>query len=131
MVNSSIPIASALPKDLINVSFYSINKNDYSCIIILTFFFTDKNASLHHGNCSQRTFTIIQHIIILIQNNIYIYFLFYNIFIMKETPKITLNSSKCTLIIVGYHCFTHTNSRTISRTWMDFKMADTSERRVF
>ena len=26
---------------------------------------------------------------------------------------------------------THTNSWTISRTWMDFKMADTSERRVF
>ena len=25
----------------------------------------------------------------------------------------------------------HTNSRTISRTWMDFKMVDTSERSVF
>ena len=48
-----------------------------------------------------------------------------------------LNYSKCTLRTVGYHymyiyhCFTHTNSRTISRTWMDFKMADTSKRRVF
>ena len=49
-----------------------------------------------------------------------------------------LNYSKCTLRTVGYHqilsiyhCFTKTNSRTISRTLMDFKMADTSERRVF
>ena len=31
----------------------------------------------------------------------------------------------------SYYCSTHTNSRTILRTWMDFKMADTSERRVF
>ena len=29
------------------------------------------------------------------------------------------------------HPHESSNSRTISRTWMDFKMADTSERRVF
>ena len=41
-----------------------------------------------------------------------------------------VNNSWLLLDPIIYHCFTHTNSRTISRTLMDFKMADTSERRV-
>ena len=45
------------------------------------------------ANRSQRTFTIIQYIVILIQNNIFLFLLNY-IFIMEETPKITLNYSR-------------------------------------
>ena len=86
------------------------------------------------ANHYQRTFSIIQ-------SNIG-GFLHYKDIIQKKyilnQNNNMLNYSKCTLRTVGYHyilsiyhCFTHTYSLTISRTWMDFKMADTSELRVF
>ena len=43
----------------------------------------------------------------------------------------TSHSSKVAQRYFAFYLFTHTNSLTISRTWMNFKMADTSERRVF
>ena len=81
------------------------------------------------ANYYQRTFTIIQ--------SNFGGFLHYKNIILNQNNDM-FNYSKCTLRTVGYHyilsiyhCSNHTNSRTISRIWMDFKMADTSERRVF